>query len=84
VGKARRYQRLRDSIRDLDLTLTAGRVLELQRGEAEAAERWQEEAVRREGVTASLDTLEARLNDRKLALLELNRRAFAPSTRSPC
>src|SRR6267142_5315902 len=48
VGKARRYQRLRDSIRDLDLTLTAGRVLELKQGEGEAAERWQEEATRRE------------------------------------
>src|SRR5262249_31001451 len=30
VGKARRYQRLRDAIRDLDLELTAGRVLELK------------------------------------------------------
>jgi len=73
VGKARRYQRLRDGIRDLDLKLSAGRVHDLKRQEAEAAERWQEEAVRREGVTASLDAMEARLNEQKLALLELER-----------
>src|SRR6058998_3000114 len=54
VGKARRYQRLRDSIRDQDLILTGGRVLELMRGEAEALERWQEEATRREAVAARL------------------------------
>jgi chromosome segregation protein len=73
VGKARRYQRLRDAIRDLDLKLTAGRIRELGRKEAEAKERWQEEAVNREGVTAALDQLEARLNDQKLSLLELER-----------
>ena len=73
VGKARRYQRLRDGIRDLDLKLSAGRVHDLKRQEVEAAERWQEEAVRREGVTASLDAMEARLNEQKLALLELER-----------
>src|SRR2546425_4446287 len=73
VGKARRFQRLRDEIRDLDLQLTAGRIEELHRKEAEAKERWQEEAVRREGVTAALDQLAARLNDQKLALLELER-----------
>src|SRR5438046_6903475 len=61
VGKARRFQRLRDAIRDLDLRFTAGRILELHRREAEAKEHWQEEAVRREGVTAALDQLEARL-----------------------
>src|SRR5439155_955436 len=33
----------------------------------------QEGAVRREGVTASLDAMEARLNEQKLALLELER-----------
>src|SRR5258705_9607750 len=68
VGKARRYQRLRDSIRDLDLTLTARRVLELRRGETEAAERWHEEAARREGLAAQLAVVEATLNDQKLAL----------------
>jgi chromosome segregation protein len=73
VGKARRHQRLRDEIRDLDLTLTAGDVESLRRREREAKEQWQEEAVRREGVTAALDALEAGLNDRKLALLELER-----------
>ena len=73
VGKARRYQRWRDEIRDLDLALTAGRVEALKRKEAEAKEQWEEESVRREGVTASLDGLEATLNDRKLALLELER-----------
>src|SRR5216117_2116880 len=51
VGKARRYQRLRDEIRDLDLHLSAGRIEELRRREAEAKEHWQEEAVHREGVT---------------------------------
>ena len=73
VGKARRFQRLRDSIRDLDLRLTSGRVRTLREKEGVAAERWQEEAVRREGVTAALDALEAKLNDQKLQLLELER-----------
>jgi chromosome segregation protein len=73
VGKARRYQRLRDGIRDLDLRLTSGRVLELRRAEADDADRWQEEAVRREGVTARLDGLEAELTARKLALIEIER-----------
>jgi chromosome segregation protein len=73
VGKARRYQRWRDEIRELDLTLTAGQVEGLKRKEAEAKEQWEEEAVRREGITAALDKLEASLNDRKLALLELER-----------
>src|SRR6185369_7251073 len=43
VGKARRYQRLRETIRDLDLTLTSGRVIELRRKEVDSKERWQEE-----------------------------------------
>jgi chromosome segregation protein len=73
VGKARKYQRLRDQVRDLDLLLTAGRVSALKRREAEAREQWQEEAVRREGITAALDQLEAALNDQKLALLEVER-----------
>ena len=73
VGKARRFQRLRDEVRDLDLALTAGAIEELRAHEAKAKEEWQEEAVRREGVTAELGSLEARLNDRKLALLELAR-----------
>ena len=73
VGKARRYQRLRDEVRDLDLALTAGAIESLREREAKAKEEWQEEAVRREGVTAELASLEARLNDRKLALLELER-----------
>ena len=73
VGKARKYQRLRDEIRDLDLQLTAGHVESLKARETEAKEQWQEEAVRREGVTAELDKLEASLADRKLALLELER-----------
>ncbi|HYM82471.1 MAG TPA: chromosome segregation protein SMC [Candidatus Limnocylindria bacterium] len=73
VGKARRYQRLRDEIQTLDLRLTAGRVATLRRHESEGHESWQEEAVRREGVTAALDALEATLNQRKLTLLELER-----------
>jgi chromosome segregation protein len=73
VGKARKFQRLRDEIRDLDLILTAGHVAILAKHEAETKDQWQEEAVRREGVTATLDTLEALLNDQKLELLELER-----------
>ena len=73
VGKARRYQRLRDQVRDLDLLLTAGRVTALKAREKEARDQWQEEAVRREGITAVLDQLEAALNDQKLALLEVER-----------
>ena len=73
VGKARRFQRLRDEVRDLDLALTAGTIEALGEREAKAKEEWQEEAVRREGVTAELASIEARLNDRKLALLELER-----------
>ncbi|MEK7329424.1 MAG: AAA family ATPase, partial [Candidatus Eisenbacteria bacterium] len=73
VGKARRYQRLRDEVQRLDLLLTAGRVAALRQRESEARERWQEEAVRREGVTAALAALEATLNDQKLVLLECER-----------
>ena len=73
VGKARRYQRLRDRAQALDLSLTAGQVAALKRRETDSHERWQEEAVRREGVTAELDALEAKLNDQKLVLLECER-----------
>ena len=73
VGKARKHQRLRDEIRDLDLLLTADSIESLRAKETEAREQWQEEAVRREGVTTGLDALEARLNDLKLSLLELER-----------
>src|SRR5258705_729237 len=59
VGKARRYQRLRDEVQALDLALTAGRVAELKQRQAEAAEQWQEEAGRRAGGTAELDTIQA-------------------------
>src|SRR6185295_19866637 len=58
VGKARRHQRLRDEIRDLDLALTSSRVEMLGAKEKEAHESWQEEAVTREGITAELDGLE--------------------------
>jgi chromosome segregation protein len=73
VGKARRFQRLRDEVRDLDLALTAGTIETLKTREAKAHEDWQEEATRREGVSAQLDMLEAQLTDQKLALLELER-----------
>src|SRR5258705_5205095 len=73
VGKARRFQRLRDEIRDLDLALTAGRVESLKRREGEVHEQWQEEAVRREGLAGEVGRLEARLNDQKLVLLEVER-----------
>jgi chromosome segregation protein len=73
VGKARRFQRLRDEIRTLDLGLTTGRVDLLRREQSESHEAWQSEAVRREGVTAELASIEASLVERKLALLELER-----------
>jgi chromosome segregation protein len=73
VGKARRYQRLRDEVRDLDLALTAGSIESLREREAKARDEWQEEATRREGVTAELDGSEATLTDRKLSLLERER-----------
>ncbi len=73
VGKARRYQRLRDEVRDLDLALSAGLIESLRERESKARDEWQEETVRREGVTAELDTIEATLTDQKLALLELER-----------
>ncbi len=73
VGKARRYQRLRDEVRDLDLALTAGSINALRLREASAKEEWQEEATRREGITAELVKAEATLTDRKLSLLELER-----------
>jgi chromosome segregation protein len=80
VGKARRYQRLRDEVQRLDLLLTAGRVAGLRQREFEARDRWQEEVVRREGVTAELDALEAKLNEQKLVLLECERElSFAQS-----
>ncbi len=73
VGKARKYQRLRDRVRDLDLLITARQVVGLRERERTAADQWQEEAVRREGAATALDKLEAGLNDQKLALLELER-----------
>ena len=77
VGKARRFQRLRDEIRDLDLALTASRVEALKAREAEVREQWQDEAVRREGLTAEVGRVEARLNDQKLTLLEVERELSA-------
>ena len=73
VGKARRYQRLRDEVRDLDLALTAGTLDALKAREATAKEEWQEEATRREGLTGELNQAEAALTERKLSLLELER-----------
>jgi len=73
VGKARRYQSLRDEVRNIDLALTAHTIQSLREREAKAKDEHQEELVRREGVTVQLDTIEAQLNDQKLALLELER-----------
>ena len=73
VGKARRFQRLRDEVRDLDLALTAGSIESLRAREISAKDEWQDEAARREGITAELNRTEATLTDRKLALLELER-----------
>src|SRR5258706_15923895 len=65
VGKARRFQRLRDEIRDLDLALTAGRVESLKRREGEWHEQWQEEAVRREGLAGGGGRPQAGAHDPK-------------------
>src|SRR5262247_2633161 len=46
VAKARRHQRLRDQVRDLDLALTAGSLEAMAAREAGAREEWQEEATR--------------------------------------
>jgi chromosome segregation protein len=73
VAKARRHQRLKDEVRDIDLELTAGHVDALRRKETESRDQWQEETVRREGAAVALAALEASLNDQKLALLELER-----------
>src|SRR5580765_8776522 len=73
VGKARRYQRLRETVRDLDLALTSGTLDALKAREASAKEEWQEEATRREGLTGELNQAEASLTERKLSLLELER-----------
>src|SRR5258706_3054073 len=67
VGKARRYQRLRDEVRDMDLALTAGSIEALRAREVSAKEEWQEEATRPEGITAELNHTEARLTYRKLS-----------------
>ena len=73
VGKARRFQRLRDDVRDLDLALTAGTIEALRARELSAKDEWQDEATRREGLTAELNRTEATLTERKLSLLELER-----------
>jgi chromosome segregation protein len=77
VGKARRFQRLRDEIRDLDLALTASRVEALKGRETEVREQWQEESTRRGGLATEVARLEAQLNDQKLALLEVERELSA-------
>jgi chromosome segregation protein len=77
AGKARRYQRTRDQIRELDLRLSAGRVGEIQSREVELARELAEETVNRERSAAELDQLEARLNTHRLELLELERALVA-------
>src|SRR5262249_4391439 len=73
VGKARRFQRLRDEVRDLDLAPTAGTIQALRAQETTAREEWQDEATQREGIAAGLNLTEAALTERKLTLLELER-----------
>src|SRR5262249_59538226 len=58
VGKARRFQRLRDEVRDLDLALTAGTIETLRAQETTAREEWQDEATQREGIAAGLNLTE--------------------------
>jgi len=73
VGKARRFQRLREEVRDLDLALTAGTIEALRARETTARDEWQDEVTQREGIAAELNLTEATLTERKLALLELER-----------
>ena len=73
VAKARRAQRLRDGIRDLDLRLSHERS---QSGLAQVkllGEQRQEEAVRREAAATELATREAELMTKKAAFLDQER-----------
>ncbi|MEO6463243.1 MAG: AAA family ATPase, partial [Candidatus Eisenbacteria bacterium] len=73
VAKARRHERLRAEIQDLDLRLSATRHEDLIAREKELAEEHQAESVRREGAQTELDTREAALQTVKIEQIEEER-----------
>ncbi len=73
VAKARRYERLRGEIQDLDLRLSAQRHEGLIAREKELAEEHQAESVRREAAQTELDTRDAALQSLKIEQIEEER-----------
>ena len=73
VAKARRYERLRAEIQDLDLRLSAQRHEGLIAREKELAEEHQAESVRREAAQTELDTRDAALQSLKIEQIEEER-----------
>jgi chromosome segregation protein len=73
VARARRYERLRAGIQDLDLRLSATRHRDLIAREKELAEEHQAESVRREAAQTELDTREAALQTVKIEQIEEER-----------
>jgi chromosome segregation protein len=73
VAKARRYDRLRGEIQDLDLRLSALRHGDLIAKEREMADEQQAEAVRREAAQTELDTREAALQTLKIEQIDEER-----------
>jgi chromosome segregation protein len=73
VAKARRYERLRGEIQDLDLRVSAHRHESLIAREKELAEEHQAESVRREAAQTELDRREAALQTVKIEQIEEER-----------
>ena len=73
VAKARRHERYRSEIQDLDLRLSALKHHGLIAREKELAEEHQAESVRREGAQTELDTREAALQSVKIEQIEEER-----------
>ncbi len=73
VAKARRYERLRSEIRDLDLRVAALRHHGLIEKERDLAEEHQAESVRRESAQTELDRREAALQTVKIEQIEEER-----------
>jgi len=73
VAKARRYERLRGEIQDLDLRLSALKHHDLIAREKELAEEHQAESVRREAAQTELDTRDAALQSLKIEQIEEER-----------
>jgi chromosome segregation protein len=73
VAKARRYERLRGEIQDLDLRLSALKHKDLIVREKELAEEHQAESVRREAAQTELDTREAALASLKVEQIDEER-----------